>query len=160
MCVSARFEPWPIKIIMAAETFCCAEHCSTHHHPLSSPSPIFNICNHHHRHLPASIIHPLFCSTTHPRPRSHASKEEEAAVATIVCFCSVRTFAYNTIQHSSSPSPIFNIPNHHHRHLLASIIHPLFRSTTHPRPRPHAFLSCKPRASNGILTRYVIYNII
>jgi hypothetical protein len=27
---------------MAAETFCCTEHSSTHHHLLSSPSPIFN----------------------------------------------------------------------------------------------------------------------
>jgi hypothetical protein len=78
LCVSARFEPLPM--IMAAEPFCCTEHSSTHHHLLSSPSPIFNISNHHHRHLPASIIHPLFRSTTHPRPRSHASKEEEAAV--------------------------------------------------------------------------------
>jgi hypothetical protein len=48
---------------------------STHHHLLSSPSPIFNISNHHHRHLlqhPSSIL--FRSSTTHPRPRSHASK--------------------------------------------------------------------------------------
>jgi hypothetical protein len=90
---------------------------STHHHLLSTPSPIFNIPNHHHRHLLASIIHPCFAPQSNLVP-------VHTRVKGGVCFFSVRTLAYgrrdfllyrtlHAIQHSSS-SPIITFTHLQH----------------------------------------------